>query len=238
MPFRSWLCCCTPYSFFVHSSCELHQTFWDYFLTCETLDGVKTHWYLVHFHTYFPTLIYSWDGAGLQPYLDAAISIILPFADWYYKVQSSLSSGQIITLSLLNGYITFRLYQKTLATESEGQHNLKESVERKHFLPRVVYVLISLNLPCCSHCHCHFCLQTYASFGRCAKSKSLASSYPRSMRSMNCWWNNGGKTMREEYWISIFISRIRTEAKLHHSGPRFVTWHCSRAGKLSLSDPS
>jgi len=78
----------------------------------------------------FSHIGYSWKGASLQSYFDAAISIILPFADWYYKLQSSLSTGQAITLSLLNGYITFRIYQKTLATVS--QHTLKESVEREY----------------------------------------------------------------------------------------------------------
>lgn len=96
----------------------------------------------------------SWNGAGLQPYLDAAISIILPFADWHYKVQNSLSIGQVITLSLLNGYITFRFYQKTLATESEGQHTLKETVERTYFL-HWLFIVDFLNLPSCPNCRCY-----------------------------------------------------------------------------------
>eukprot|EP00985_Skeletonema_marinoi_P000622 scaffold224_cov108-Skeletonema_marinoi.AAC.20 len=70
---------------------------------------------------------HSWNGASLQSYFDAAISIVLPFADWHYTLQSSLSTGQVVTLSLLNGYITFRFYQKTLATVA--QQALKESVE-------------------------------------------------------------------------------------------------------------
>ncbi len=79
---------------------------------------------------------HSWNGASLQSYFDAAISIILPFADWHYTLQSSLSTGQVVTLSLLNGYITFRFYQKTLATVA--QQALKESVERKYLRRRVV----------------------------------------------------------------------------------------------------
>ncbi len=75
--------------------------------------------------------LHRWNGASLQSYFDAAISIILPFADWHYKLQSSLSTGQVITLSFLNGYIAFRFYQKTLDTVTVAQNTLKESVERK-----------------------------------------------------------------------------------------------------------
>eukprot|EP00984_Skeletonema_dohrnii_P017190 scaffold7773_cov88-Skeletonema_dohrnii-CCMP3373.AAC.1 len=76
---------------------------------------------------FFLCSFFIWNGASLQSYFDAAISIILPFADWHYTLQSSLSTGQVVTLSLLNGYITFRFYQKTLATVA--QQALKESVE-------------------------------------------------------------------------------------------------------------
>ena len=68
---------------------------------------------------------------SLQSYVDAAISVVLPFADWSYISTfinvGSLSTGQIITLALLNGYVTFRFYQKTLAAMS--LHSSKEEVE-------------------------------------------------------------------------------------------------------------
>mmetsp|Transcript_4070 Transcript_4070/g.6203 ORF Transcript_4070/g.6203 Transcript_4070/m.6203 type:complete len:374 (-) Transcript_4070:152-1273(-) len=92
---------------------------------------------------FFLWSFFIWNGASLQSYVDAAISIILPFANWYYKVQSSLSlsTGQVIMLSLLTGYITFRLYQKTLATVA--QHTLKESVEHLRFIWSVRTVKIA-----------------------------------------------------------------------------------------------
>jgi len=93
---------------------------------------------------FFLCSFFIWKGASLQSYFDAAISIILPFADWYYKLQSSLSTGQAITLSLLNGYITFRIYQKTLATVS--QHTLKESVEHLSFIWSVRTVKVARQL--------------------------------------------------------------------------------------------
>jgi hypothetical protein len=95
-------------------------------LFLETAGCVETHCFLM-LDTHTP---HSWNGVSLQSYFDAAISIILPFADWHYKLQSSLSTGQVVTLSLLNGYITFRFYQKTLA--QVAQQALKESVERKY----------------------------------------------------------------------------------------------------------
>lgn len=89
---------------------------------------------------------HSWNGAGLQSYFDAAISIILPFTDWFFKLQSSLSAGQIITLSLLNGYLTLRFYQKTLATVAVAQQTvtLKESVERECLRRRSVVSILSI----------------------------------------------------------------------------------------------
>ena len=71
---------------------------------------------------------------SLQSYVDAAISIALPFVDTYYhrviQRQGFLSTGQIITLSFLNGYVTFRYYQKSLASD-ESHTESKESVERE-----------------------------------------------------------------------------------------------------------
>ena len=80
---------------------------------------------------FFLGSFFYWNGVSLQSYVDAAISVILPFADWSYistfnKI-GSLSTGQIITLALLNGYVTFRFYQKTLAPVS--LHSTKEEVE-------------------------------------------------------------------------------------------------------------
>lgn len=75
-------------------------------------------------------LHFSWNGVSLQSYVDAAISVILPFADWAYistfNNVGSLSTGQIITRALLNGYVTFRFYQKCLAPVSR---HMKEEVE-------------------------------------------------------------------------------------------------------------
>ena len=71
---------------------------------------------------------------SLQSYIDAAVSIALPFVDAYYhriiQRQGFLSTGQVITLSLLNGYVTFRCYQKALASD-ESHTESKESVERE-----------------------------------------------------------------------------------------------------------
>ena len=72
---------------------------------------------------------------SLQSYVDAAISIALPFVDAYYhrviQRQGFLSTGQIITLSFLNGYVTFRCYQKSLATVAQTNTMSNESVERE-----------------------------------------------------------------------------------------------------------
>ena len=71
---------------------------------------------------------------SLQSYVDAAIGISLPFVDAYYhrvvQRQGFLSAGQIITLSFLNGYVTFRYYQKALASD-ESHTESKESIERE-----------------------------------------------------------------------------------------------------------
>ncbi|KAK1738802.1 hypothetical protein QTG54_010118 [Skeletonema marinoi] len=93
---------------------------------------------------FFLCSFFIWNGASLQSYFDAAISIILPFADWHYTLQSSLSTGQVVTLSLLNGYITFRFYQKTLATVA--QQALKESVEHLCFIWSVRTVKVARQL--------------------------------------------------------------------------------------------
>ena len=71
---------------------------------------------------------------SLQSYVDAAISIALPFVDAYYhrviQRQGFLNIGQVITLSLLNGYVTFRYYQKALASD-ESHTESKETIERE-----------------------------------------------------------------------------------------------------------
>ena len=58
------------------------------------------------------------------------VSIISPFADWYFHVYlievGGLGSVQILLLSLLNGYIAIRMYQKTLA--AVYVNNSKETV--------------------------------------------------------------------------------------------------------------
>ena len=77
----------------------------------------------------------SWNGVSLQSYVDAAVSIALPFVDAYYhrviQHQGFLNIGQVITLSFLNGYVTFRCYQKTLATVGQTNIMSNESVERE-----------------------------------------------------------------------------------------------------------
>lgn len=110
------------YSLFMWVFCCWQIIFWDCWMTLglTVLLACRIH-----------SLI-SWKGSGLQSYFDAAISIILPFIDWHFKLQISLSTGQIIILSLLNGYITFRFYQKTLATVSHQAVTLKGSVEREY----------------------------------------------------------------------------------------------------------
>ncbi len=122
-----------------------------FYLYCRHIFYIMCLTAVAHCFLVLPTHIHSWNGAGLQAYFDAAISIILPFTDWYFQLQSSLSAGQIITSSLLNGYLTLRFYQKTLATVSVAQQTvtLKESVERECLgggLMFLYYLLIKLKL--------------------------------------------------------------------------------------------
>jgi len=155
---------------------------------------------------FFLCSFFIWNGASLQSYFDAAISIVLPFVDWHYTLQSSLSTGQVVTLSLLNGYITFRFYQKTLATVA--QQALKESVEHLRFIWSVRTVKVA---------------------------RQLLPEINETYESLVKEW--GEQYARQVLDVTI-LSLIRIEPKLHHSGPRFVTWHCSRARKWSSSDPS
>ena len=94
------------------------------------INGLMVMTVILHVLFFLGSFFY-WNGVSLQSYVDAAISIILPFADWSYistfNNVGSLSTGQIITLALLNGYVTFRFYQKTLAPVS--LHSTKEEVE-------------------------------------------------------------------------------------------------------------
>jgi len=76
---------------------------------------------------FFVCSFFIWNGVTLQSYVDGMLSVALPFLDWYYHSIGSLSTGQVITLSIVNGYITFRSYQKTL--ETVGQHTTEENVE-------------------------------------------------------------------------------------------------------------
>ena len=76
---------------------------------------------------FFVCSFFIWNGVTLQSYVDGMLSVALPFLDWYYHSIGLLSTGQVIILSIVNGYITFRYYQKTL--ETVGQHTTKENVE-------------------------------------------------------------------------------------------------------------
>ena len=81
---------------------------------------------------FFVCSFFIWNGVTLQSYVDGMLSVALPFLDWYYHSIGLLSTGQVITLSIVNGYITFRSYQKTL--ETVGQHTTEENVEHLHFI--------------------------------------------------------------------------------------------------------
>jgi len=77
-----------------------------------------------------------WNGASLSSFLDVAVGVVCPFVDWYlhgqYLNQGTLGTGQIITLSMLNLYMTLRFFAKTTATA--GRQSSKEPVERVHFI--------------------------------------------------------------------------------------------------------
>jgi len=81
---------------------------------------------------FFVCPFFIWNGVTLQSYVDGMLSVALPFLDWYYHGIEYLSTGQVITLSIVNGYITFRFYQKTL--ETVGHHTTKDNVEHLHFI--------------------------------------------------------------------------------------------------------
>jgi hypothetical protein len=84
--------------------------------------------------------IFIWNVTPLQAHIDVVVSLALVFLDCYYhQLKSSLSTGQVIVLSLFNAYITFRLYQKSL--EIVGHHTSKESVEREWSSSHVPFVL-------------------------------------------------------------------------------------------------
>ena len=93
---------------------------------------------------FFVCSFFIWNGVTLQSYVDGMLSVALPFLDWYYHSIESLSTGQVITLSIVNGYITFRFYQKTL--ETVGQHTTAENVEHLRFIWAVRTVKIARQL--------------------------------------------------------------------------------------------
>lgn len=74
----------------------------------------------------------SWSMMGLQSYVDVILSFTLPFIDFWYFGVKYLTTGQTITLSLVNGYIVYRFYQKTMDSAAQTQTVIKESVEREH----------------------------------------------------------------------------------------------------------
>ena len=56
---------------------------------------------------FFVCSFFIWNGVTLQSYVDGMLSVALPFLDWYYHSIGLLSTGQVITLSIVNGYIKF-----------------------------------------------------------------------------------------------------------------------------------
>jgi len=77
-----------------------------------------------------------WNGASLPSFLDVAVGIVCPFVNWYlhgqYFNQGVLGTGQIISLSMLNLYMTLRFFAKTTAIA--GRQSPKEPVERLQFI--------------------------------------------------------------------------------------------------------
>lgn len=73
---------------------------------------------------------------SLQAYVDAIAAVINPFADWYfhsyYTQEGSLGASEVILLSLLNGYIVVRMYQKTL--DAIGHSSTNQTVRRLKFI--------------------------------------------------------------------------------------------------------
>lgn len=65
--------------------------------------------------------VFIWDGNTLFAYTDAALCLVAPFFDWYLSLQYAnnqqgrLSPGDITTYCLLVGYITARLWSRTVA---------------------------------------------------------------------------------------------------------------------------
>lgn len=73
---------------------------------------------------------------SLQAYVDATAAVINPFADWYFhsyfKQEGSLGASEVILLSLLNGYIVIRMYQKTL--DAIGHSGPNQTARRLQFV--------------------------------------------------------------------------------------------------------
>ena len=94
----------------------------------ETMYGLETSIVVLH-SIFFVFVFFLWNGASLQSYFDAVVSVITPFADWYfhiYLIEAGEFGGQVIFLMLLNGYIAIRMYQATLA--AVDNHGSNETV--------------------------------------------------------------------------------------------------------------
>lgn len=67
--------------------------------------------------------IYIWEGSNIFSFLDTALSVVSPFADWYwfkmYAEVGLLGGTEILFYSLLIGYMTARLWNKAV----QPQHN-------------------------------------------------------------------------------------------------------------------
>ena len=76
----------------------------------------------VSFQIVFALIALSvWDGNNLFAYTDTALCLVAPFFDWYLSIQYAnnlqgrLSPGDITTYCLLFGYMTARLWTRTVA---------------------------------------------------------------------------------------------------------------------------
>ena len=63
--------------------------------------------------------LFVWDANQFFAYIDAAICLVAPFADWYWHIEyrdhAILSAAQITLYSLLIGYMTGRTWSRTVA---------------------------------------------------------------------------------------------------------------------------
>lgn len=84
--------------------------------------------------------MYLRNGTTMQSYVDVLVTFICPFADWYfynqYSLHGFLPTGSIVMLSILNGFITIRAYQKTLAPAGQilTDNDRNEVVEKVNFV--------------------------------------------------------------------------------------------------------